>query len=71
MSFFMSWDTAMIASHAMSPSRSIHKLNSYPAPSCSRFHGRRGSREWTVATSFVPYVRFATAPAKFVYHVCV
>src|SRR3989442_12471720 len=71
MSFFISSDTAITASQAVRPSRSIHELNSYPAPSCSLFQGLRGSREWTVATSLHPYVFFATAPAKFVYHVWV
>src|SRR3990170_2607646 len=71
MSCFISWDTATIASHASSPSLSIHDESSYPAPSCSFFQGRSGSREWTVATSLHPYVFFASAPAKFVYHVCV
>src|SRR3990170_4116253 len=71
MSRFISADTATTASHAFRPSSSIHELSTYPAPSCSRFQGRRGSKEWTVATSLDPYVRFARAPAKFVYHVCV
>src|SRR3990172_13144216 len=71
MSRFISSDTATMASHAWSPSFSIQELRAYPAPSCSFFHGRSGSREWTVATSFEPYVSFANAPAKFVYHVCV
>src|SRR3990172_10290745 len=68
---FISLETATTAPHASSPSFSIHELNAYPAPSCSCFHGRSGSREWTVATSLHPYVFFASAPAKFVYHVCV
>src|SRR3989304_2962749 len=71
MSPFISLETATTASHASSPSFSIHELSSYPAPSCSFFHGRSGSREGTVATSLHPYVFFARAPAKFVYHVCV
>src|SRR3990172_10607559 len=71
MSRFISADTATTASHAVRPSFSIHELSAYPAPSCSCFQGRRGSRECTVATSLHPYVRFARAPAKFVYQVCV
>src|SRR3970040_2462565 len=71
MSRFISSETATTASHASRPSFSIHELSAYPAPSCSFFHGRSGSREWTVATSLHPYVFFARAPAKFVYHVCV
>src|SRR3990170_1702238 len=71
MSRFISSDTATTASHAWSTSFSIQELRAYPAPSCSFFHGRSGSREWTVATSFEPYVSFANAPAKFVYQVCV
>src|SRR3972149_7990200 len=71
MSCFISWDTATIASHASTPPLPIHDESSYPAPSCSFFQGRSGSREGTVATSLHPYVFFASAPAKFVYHVCV
>src|SRR5881628_3261703 len=71
MSRFISSETATIASHDSRPCFSIHELSSYPAPSCSRFQGLSGSREWTVATSLHPYVRFARAPAKFVYHVWV
>ncbi len=34
--------------------RSTQLLTSYPPPSCSRFHGRSGSSEWTVTASGMP-----------------
>src|SRR3989337_2378537 len=64
MSCFISWETATTASHDSKPSFSIHELSSYPAPSCSFFHGRSGSGEGTVATGLHPYLFFPGAPAR-------
>ena len=46
--------TAMTAWADSMAVRSIQLLTSYPPPSCSRFHGRNGSSEWTVSASGMP-----------------
>src|SRR3989304_1355312 len=65
MSRFISWLTALTASPAPGPPPPTPQTSSYPFP------GRGGAGEGRVATSLPPYVFFASAPAKFVYHVCV
>ena len=47
---FVSRETAMTASAISRAVFSTQQLKSYPPPSCSRFHGRSGSRECTVIT---------------------
>ncbi|SKU32744.1 Uncharacterised protein [Mycobacteroides abscessus subsp. abscessus] len=46
--------TAMTASAACMAVCSTHDDTRYPPPSCSAFHGRRGSRECAVTTCGMP-----------------
>ena len=59
----------MIASAASSAVRSAKPDSAYPPPSCSRFHGRIGSRLCTVATCGIEWTSFARWPPRFAYQV--
>ena len=50
--------------------RSAHDETRYPPPSCSAFHGRRGSSECAVITCGTPVSSPPTCPARLAYQVC-
>ncbi len=63
------WLTAITASAWFMASRSTQADSSYPPPSCSRFQGRSGSREWTVTTRGTFAACAMTTPPRWVYQV--
>src|ERR687896_1450773 len=61
--------TAITASAASYAVRSTQDGSRYPPPSCSAFHGLRGSSEWAVTTCGTPCSTFARCPAMLAYQV--
>ena len=49
---------------------SIQREIAYPPPSCSAFHGRKGSRLCAVTTWGMPCSSCASCPAALAYQVC-
>src|SRR3954470_22939980 len=62
-------ETAISASAASRAVRSQKLDSAYPPPSCSAFHGRRGSRLWTGATCGTSEVSLVRWPPRFAYQV--